>query len=91
MEIIFKIIDFVATCIMAYGAGYAIVGLINFSEGHSQQNAAKKEEGIGKVIGGASIFGAGLALIPLIKELLPSGGVIGLTFVSKLVSLLLMG
>ena len=50
------IIQFASMGVMAWGAVYAVVGIINFSEGHSQQNAAKKEEGMGKIVGGGVIF-----------------------------------
>lgn len=56
--------------VMAWGAGLAAVGIINFSEGHSQQNASRKEEGMGKIVGGGVIFAVGLLLIPQISSLL---------------------
>lgn len=48
MGIFDQVIQFASMGVMAWGAGLAIVGIINFSEGHSQQNAARKEEGMGK-------------------------------------------
>lgn len=70
MGIFDTIIQFAAMGVMAWGGGYAVVGIINFSEGHSQQNAAKKEEGMGKIIGGGVIFSVGLLLVPQISNLL---------------------
>ncbi len=64
------VISFASKGVMAWGAALAIVGIINFSEGHSQQNASKKEEGMGKLVGGAVIFGIGMILIPKITTLL---------------------
>ncbi len=58
------IISFASLAVEGWGAALAIVGIINFSEGHSQQNAAKKEEGFGKIVGGAIIFAVGLAVVP---------------------------
>ena len=64
------IINFASMGVSAWGAGLAIIGIINFSEGHSQQNAARKEEGMGKIIGGGVIFAVGLLLVPQISSLL---------------------
>lgn len=63
------VINFASMGVMAWGAALAIVGIINFSEGHSQQNAAKKEEGMGKIIGGGVIFAVGMILVPKITML----------------------
>ncbi len=70
MDIFNQIIDFASMGVMGWGAALAIVGIINFSEGHSQQNAAKKEEGMGKIIGGGVIFAVGMLLVPQISSLL---------------------
>lgn len=70
MGIFDTIIKFASIGVMAWGAVYAIVGIINFSEGHSQQNAAKKEEGMGKIVGGGVIFAVGMFLVPQISTLL---------------------
>lgn len=70
MEIILKIIDFAALGVKAWGAALAIVGIIKFSEGHSQQNAAKQEDGMGKVVGGGVIFSAGLFLVPMLGSMI---------------------
>lgn len=70
MEFFEEVLRFASMGVMAWGAGLAAVGVINFSEGHSQQNAAKKEEGMGKVVGGGVIFAVGLLLIPQISSLL---------------------
>lgn len=65
-----EVLQYASMGVMAWGAGLAVVGIINFSEGHSQQNAAKKEEGMGKVIGGGVIFIVGMMLVPKIIDLL---------------------
>lgn len=70
MEFFETVIKFASMGVMAWGAGLAVVGIINFSEGHSQQNAARKEEGMGKIIGGGVIFSVGLLLVPQITSLL---------------------
>lgn len=64
------IIKFASMGVMAWGAGYAAVGIINFSEGHKQNNASKKEDGMGGIIGGGVIFSVGMLLIPQIGSLL---------------------
>lgn len=65
-----QIINFASMGVMAWGAALAVVGIINFSEGHSQQNAARKEEGMGKIVGGGVIFSIGMLLVPQISSLL---------------------
>lgn len=70
MGIFDQVITFASMGVTAWGAGLAIVGIINFSEGHSQQNAARKEEGMGKIIGGGVIFAVGMLLVPQISSLL---------------------
>lgn len=70
MGIFEQIVNFASMGVMGWGAVYAIIGIINFSEGHSQQNAAKKEEGMGKLVGGGVIFMVGMLLVPQIINLL---------------------
>lgn len=67
------VLKFASMGVMAWGAAYAISGLITFSEGHSQQNAAKKDEGFGKIVGGGVIFAVGMFLVPQISTLLTVG------------------
>ncbi len=62
------ILNFAGMAVEGWGAALAIVGIINFSEGHSQQNAAKKEEGMGKIVGGAIIFAVGVSVVPLLSQ-----------------------
>lgn len=64
------IIQFASMGVMACGAALAVIGIINFSEGHSQQNASRKEEGMGKIVGGGVIFAVGMLLVPQISSLL---------------------
>ena len=66
MDLINSIIDFASIAVMAFGAAIAI------GEGKSQQNAAKQEEGMTKIVGGAIIIVAGLALVPQIGEFITS-------------------
>lgn len=68
MEIIEKIINFTSLAVTGFGAGVSIVGIINFGEGKSQQNAAKQDEGMSKIVGGIIIAVVGLLLVP---ELIP--------------------
>lgn len=64
------VINYASMGVMAWGAVLAVLGIINFSEGHSQQNAARKEEGMGKIVGGGVIFVVGMTLVPKIIDLL---------------------
>lgn len=70
MGIFNQVVDFASMGVEAWGVALAVVGIINFSEGHSQQNAARKEEGMGKIIGGGVIFAVGMLLVPQISSLL---------------------
>lgn len=70
MGIFEQIINFASMGVMAWGAVYAITGIITFSEGHKQQNASKKEEGMGSIVGGGVIFAVGMILVPQIINLL---------------------
>ncbi|MBE5846748.1 MAG: hypothetical protein E7300_03640 [Lachnospiraceae bacterium] len=63
-----EILNFAGLGVQGWGAAQAIIGIINFSEGHSQANAQKKEEGMGKIVGGGIIFAAGTALVPLLSQ-----------------------
>ena len=69
MDFFKTILDYASMGVMAWGAILAILGIIDFSEGHSQQNAAKKTEGMGKIAGGGVIFVIGLQLVPQIAQL----------------------
>lgn len=64
------VLQYASIGVMVWGAGLAIIGIITFSEGHSQQNAGKKDEGFGKIVGGGVIFSVGLFLVPQISSLL---------------------
>lgn len=68
-DIFIKVLEYAALGIKGWGAVMAIVGIINFSEGHSQQNAAKKEEGMGKIVGGGVIFVVGLAFVSMLSPM----------------------
>lgn len=70
MGIFEKIINYASMGVMMWGAGYAITGIITFSEGHKQQNAAKKDDGMGSIVGGGVIFVVGMILIPELATLL---------------------
>lgn len=69
MDFFETICDFAAMGVEAWGAAQAIIGIITFSEGHSQQNQGKKDEGFGKIVGGGVIFAVGLLLVPQISSL----------------------
>lgn len=68
MDLINNIINLASIAIMAFGAAIALAGVVAIGEGKSQQNAAKQEEGMTKIVGGAIIAVAGLVLIPQIGE-----------------------
>ena len=64
MDFLQEIINFASKAVMAFGAGGAVMGLLKFSEGRSQNNPGSKEEGMDKIVGGAFIFIVGLLLVP---------------------------
>lgn len=64
MDFLQDIIDFASKGVMAWGAASAVMGLLKFSEGRSQNNPGAKEEGMEKMVGGAFIFIVGLLLVP---------------------------
>lgn len=68
MEFIEKAVNFASLAVTGFGAGVLISGIINFGEGKSQQNAAKQDEGMSKIVGGIIIAVVGLLLVP---ELIP--------------------
>jgi Aconitase A len=69
-EFMNKIIDYASMGVMAFGAAIAVSGVINFGEGKSQQNAAKQDEGITKIVGGLVIMIVGFSLVPQLSGLL---------------------
>ena len=72
MDLINKIISYSSLVVMAFGAAIAVGGVLAMGEGKSQQNAAKQEDGMTKIVGGAIIIVAGLVLIPQIGEFIIS-------------------
>ena len=68
------ILNYASIGVMAWGAILAVLGIIDFSEGHSQQNAGKKTEGMGKIAGGGVIFLVGMQLVPQISQMLQASG-----------------
>lgn len=64
-------IAWAAAGVSAFGAGFIIAGLIDLGEGSSQQNAAKKNEGISKIVGGIMVMLAGTVLVPQIPKMFP--------------------
>ena len=64
MDFLQEIINYASKGVMAFGAGAAVIGLIKFMEGKSQNNPGAKEEGMEKIVGGAFIFILGMVLVP---------------------------
>lgn len=65
-----SILNFASMGVAAWGAVLAILGIIDFSEGHSQSNQAKKSDGMGKIIGGGVIIAVGTVLVPQLSSYL---------------------
>lgn len=64
MDFFTSAIDVIKLIVCGLGAAYAVIGIINFSQGHSQHNATKKEDGMGQIMGGGAIFLVGMTLVP---------------------------
>ena len=62
------IISVASLIVQGWGAAQGVMGLINLGEGNSQQNAAKKDEGFNKIVGGVIIFIVGTALVPQLSQ-----------------------
>lgn len=62
-------VDFIATVVIALGAGVAIWGAINLFEGYGSDNPGAKSQGIKQFIMGGAIALVGVGLIPLLKGL----------------------
>lgn len=69
MEFFGTVLEFAKMAVMALGGGVAISGLINLSEGKSQHNAGKQDEGMSKLVGGGAIFAIGMLLVPQLASL----------------------
>ena len=69
MEFITTVFDLLETGVKIFGAGLAFVGYLDFSEGKSQKNSTKKDEGTEKMLGGGMIFLAGTVLVPKLAEM----------------------
>lgn len=67
-----QILSYASLAVCGWGTAMAVAGIIDFAEGKSQQNAGKKDEGMGKIVSGAVIFALGLAVPSII------GGVLGI-------------
>lgn len=70
MDFFNTILDFASMAVIAFGAGIAISGIINYGEGKSQQNAGKQDEGMSKIVGGGVILLVGLLLVPQLSTLI---------------------
>ena len=64
------LLEFASMAVSAFGGGIAISGIINISEGKSQHNAGKQDEGMSKLVGGGAIIAIGLLLVPRLSTLL---------------------
>lgn len=65
-------VTWASAAVCAFGAGFLISGFIDLGEGNSQQNAAKKNEGISKIVGGIMVCLIGIVLVPKVRDIFPS-------------------
>jgi len=58
------LLKYASMAVMLMGAGVAVSGLLNISEGKAQHNAGKQDEGMSKLVGGGAIIVVGALLVP---------------------------
>ena len=61
-------IDTMKLVVCAIGAGMAVLGIINYLEGYSNDNAGSKSQGVKQLMAGGGIFIIGLTLVPLLSS-----------------------
>lgn len=64
------ILHFASLAVCGWGVAHGINGIIDFTEGKSQQNAGKKDEGMSKIISAAVIVALGIAVPSIINSTL---------------------
>lgn len=68
MQVINEVIKFFSMGVQALGGVIAVLGVIDYMEGRSKNQAASKDEGVNKIVSGAVIFLIGLKLVPQISS-----------------------
>lgn len=68
MQVINEVISFFSMGVQALGGVIAVLGVIDYMEGRSKNQAASKDEGVNKIVSGAVIFLIGLKLVPQISS-----------------------
>lgn len=66
MEFLNLVIKYASMAVTGFGAVIAVMGIVNFGEGKSQNNAGKQDEGMSKIVGGGIVMAVGLYLVPQI-------------------------
>ncbi len=64
MEFLNLVIKYASMAVTGFGGVIAVMGLVNFGEGKSQNNAGKQDEGMSKIVGGGIVIVVGLFLVP---------------------------
>lgn len=65
-----EIIDYASIAVIAWGGVVALIGVTKMGEGKSNNNAAEREDGMAKIVGGAIIAAVGAGLVTIIPSLL---------------------
>ncbi len=65
-----EIIEYASIAVIAWGGVTALTGVTEMGEGKSQNNAAKRQDGMEKIVGGAIIAAVGAGLVTIIPALL---------------------
>lgn len=73
MEILNNAYEWIQIAVMASGVAAIVIGFEDYSAGKGQHNAGKKDEGMGKMIGGIVIVALGYFFVPELLQSLISG------------------
>lgn len=65
-----EIIDYASISVIAWGGVLALIGVTKMGEGKSNNNAAERQDGMEKIVGGAIIAAVGAGLVTIIPSLL---------------------
>lgn len=63
-----EILNLISWGLKAFGAFFAVMGVIKWSEGHGDENASMKNSGTKQMVGGAIIFVIGLKFVSILQQ-----------------------
>ena len=69
MQFFSEAVNVLQTLVIALGAGLAVWGVVNLSEGYGNDNPGAKSQGIKHLMAGGGVVLIGTSLIPLLSGL----------------------